>query len=325
MPETTNIARMAEILSDDVFSRFLWSRTGPLNQNWPCETEAHAPRTSHPSDVVFYYDEPYTLRRTYVNCDLKSYAKASISASAVLAALENLAQSLSCIEISSEWRNMYIHDGCTPSICGLLFIYNHDGDYDSDFDKILAQVKHEKIRVPRGSQIALFGPQQIRWLDNVRYEIIHMRGISELPPEAQCRFQYPHQVRKKKVQVEKARAASLEMLAGPWITLAYDSYDGRRPGIVVFYGQSGESTEEFLYLIDYLMHYQMVKPGVDIRIRTLEPDGNSAAHFERAIDEYRDNFQGGDEIAGLLSSIDYRQLHQVHRSFSQVEIGMNNV
>ena len=46
------------------------------------------------------------------------------------------------------------------------------------------------------------------------------------------------------------------MLTGAWITLAYDAIEERKPGIVVFYARKGETTEEFLYLIDYLMHYQ---------------------------------------------------------------------
>ena len=110
MAETENLAKLAELVSKDLFSRFLWGNTGSKNQNWPCEREQHAPRKTHPSDVVFYYDEPYSLRRTYVNCDLKSYATGSITSLAVTAALENLADSLSCLEISSAWRDMYIHE-----------------------------------------------------------------------------------------------------------------------------------------------------------------------------------------------------------------------
>src|SRR5207247_3006897 len=67
-------------------------------------------RKTHPSDVVFYYDEPYAVRRTYVNCDLKSYARSSITAGGVLSALESLAESISCIELSDTWRKMYIHE-----------------------------------------------------------------------------------------------------------------------------------------------------------------------------------------------------------------------
>jgi hypothetical protein len=71
---------LAEIVSNDLFGRFFWRRTGSTTQNWPCENRLHLPRKTHPSDVVFHYDEPYSLRRTYVNCDLKSYASKNINA-----------------------------------------------------------------------------------------------------------------------------------------------------------------------------------------------------------------------------------------------------
>jgi len=324
MAETNNIAQMAEMVANNLFARYFWHTTGAWNQNWPCEDKLHAPRKTHPSDVVFYYDEPYMMRRTYVNCDLKSYAKTTITAGAVLSALGTLADSISCIELSETWRKMYIHDGFTPAIAGMLFIYNHDGEYDKNFDHILSQIQDERIRIPRGTQIAILGPKQIAWLDNVRYEMVYMRGNGELPSESSCRFEYPNLVRKKKLQVQQARAATIDLLLGPWLTLGYDAFGDRKPGYVVFYARSGASAEEFLYLIDYLMDYQMVRPGIDIKVRALDPDPNSAAYFKRAVDEYIANFKGGDEITTLLQTIDYRQIEQVHRTFSEVEIGMHN-
>jgi len=83
MSETSNIAKMAELLSSELFSEFLWKRTGPVDQDWKCVLESHHKNT-HPSDVVFYYDEPYEPVRTYVNCDLKSYSADTISAAQIV-------------------------------------------------------------------------------------------------------------------------------------------------------------------------------------------------------------------------------------------------
>jgi hypothetical protein len=114
MAETIHIAEMAEKLSKEIFSEFLWQRTGPTNQNWPCEEqEAHGKKT-HPSDVVFFYDNPYSLSRTYVNCDLKSYASGSIKAAAIREAMESLAQALNCAEKSKEWQKLYLHEHVNP-------------------------------------------------------------------------------------------------------------------------------------------------------------------------------------------------------------------
>lgn len=79
MAETKNIAEMSAILSDELFAEFLWTRTGPADTNWPCEDKELHKVLTHPSDVVFYYDNPYSLSRTYINCDLKSYASNSIT------------------------------------------------------------------------------------------------------------------------------------------------------------------------------------------------------------------------------------------------------
>ena len=227
MAETNNIAKLAEIVSNDLFARFFWSRTGSWNQNWPCENQRHSPRKTHPSDVVFYYDEPYSLRRAYLNCDLKSYSSNRINTGSIQSALEDLAQTMACMEVSVAWHKMYVHEGSSPFLCGLLFIYNHDGDYDRNFDSLLSSVRYDDVRIPKGSQIVILGPQQIRWLDNVRYEIVYMRGNKDLPDEQHCRFEYPHLVRKKKVQIEIAKAATVDMLTGPWITLGYDAANGR--------------------------------------------------------------------------------------------------
>ena len=72
MAETDNIAKLAEIVSNDLLARFFWGRSGSWNQNWPCENQRHLPRKTHPSDVVFYYDEPYSLRRAYFNWRTKA-------------------------------------------------------------------------------------------------------------------------------------------------------------------------------------------------------------------------------------------------------------
>ena len=155
MAETENIARIAEIVSSDLFGRFFLADHGGTNQNWPCEKAPHR-RKSHPSDVVFYYDEPYALRRTYINCDLKSYATGSITAGAISSAVKSLATTLSCAEISDRWRKSYCHEGFTPSISGLLFVFNHDGDYDKNFDQILAASRPDKTNVPKGSKSQFF-------------------------------------------------------------------------------------------------------------------------------------------------------------------------
>lgn len=324
MAETANIAKMAEILSQDVFAEFQWQKIGPLNQNIPCLREEQHGVKTHPTDIVFYYDEPYSPVRTYVNVDLKSYAAGSISVAIVRAALESLAKAITCAEISQVWQERYVLNTDTPEICGMLFIYNHDGEYDRRFNQILAQIKVESLDIPKNSKIVVLGPQDVFWINNVMHEIAFMRGgRGILPAREFCRFEYPHLVRKKKVQLEKARAATLEMLTAPWILLSFvDPKKSNRKGFVLFCRRSGETVEEFLYLLDYLMHYQILVSDTDVYLKFLEPSTNAAALFDKAKAQYLEEVGGAEELKGRLATIVFGQMNEVRTKFSDVELGM---
>jgi hypothetical protein len=321
VPETTNIATMAEILSNNLFSVFGWLTTGTTNHNWPCENPELHKRKTHPSDVVFYYDEPYSLTRTYVNCDLKSYKAGSITAGAIESAMASLSRALTCAEISASWRDMYVDKDVTASIVGLLFIYNHDGAYDKDFDCVMTTLRLDDVNIPTGSRIIVLGPRMIHWLNNVRYDIVQMRGENLLPDSQACRFHFPELVRRKNVQ-PSARAATLEMLTGPWITLQYTDPSTKQVGYVIYYRHRGESSKEFLYILDYLEHYQMLSATTTIQLRLLDPAPNAPSHFQHAIREYVDAYEGGEAMAELLRKIKYSAITNVVSTFSEVEVGM---
>lgn len=327
MGETINISKMAEKLSKELFGEFLWQRMSHTNINWPCEkSEQHKAKT-HPSDVVFYYDEPYSQARTYINCDLKSYAKGSITTASMRAAIESLAKALSCAEVSDEFRTIYIHDHVSPEICGLLFVYNHDGEYDKDFDTIIDQIKNEDLDIPPKSKIVVFGPSDIFWLNNVHHEIAYMRGSSEtVPSREHCKYFYPHLVRRKNVQPENAKAATLEMLTAPWIILSYiNPKKSSKQGYVVFYRKRGESVDEFLYLIDYLMHYQVLDGNNEVQIKTLDSHPSASAFFEKAKQQYAEEYYGGKEIKDILNSIEFGQMNDVRTKFSELELSRQDV
>lgn len=328
MAETEKIAQMAEKLSRELFSEFFWGRIGTANHNWSCENpEIHGVKT-HPSDVVFYYDEPYSQSRTYINCDLKSYAKGTIQRSTIKAAIISLAKQVSCAEKSIEWHDLYIHEHVTPNICGLLFVYNHDGEYDKEFSTILSNITVEELDIPAGSKIFVLGPQDIFWLDNIRFDLCMLRGNSgsdRIPDGEQCRYFYPQLVRKTNVQPEKAKAARLEMLVGPWIILEYKR-DKYQKGLIIYYRRRGDETQEFIYLIDYLRHYQVLTEDTEIQIRTLDASPVAAATFKKAVDYYIEELIGSSQdgdFAKLVQGIKFSSMPQVKSTFSEIEIGMN--
>ena len=331
MAETAHIGEMAEYLSDEVFAEFYWTKIGPTNQNWPCEQASHHDLKTHPSDVVFYYDEPYSSNRTYVNCDLKSYSKNSINPNSIKEAVESLAKQVACAEISETWRNLYADENTNWEVCGLLFVYNHDGGCDKDFDKLLNQIKNDHLDLPPRAKIVVFGPDDIFWLDNVRYEIRQMRGSSgqdKIPAHENCRFYYPQLMRRANLQPERARAATLEMLTSSWIILEHKDPKTEKVGYVVFYRPKGETQEEFIYLFEYLRQYQLLRVEFDIKIKILDASELASAVFQKAKIRYIEEMTQSEintEMGDLINKIRLMKIGQVRTSFSQIELGMRYV
>lgn len=330
MAETSNTAQMAVKLSDEVFSEFFWEKVGPVDQNWPCEDKEQHGVETHPADVVFFYDEPYALKRTFVHCDLKSYAKTTITAGAVHGAVESLAKQIACAEKSEKWRDLYMHGNVTPEVCGLLFVYNHDGGYEKDFSSHLATVKRERLPLPKGARIVVLGPADIYWLDNVRHDIRQLRGAAAgttLPPAAHCKYFYPQLDGRANLQPEKARAATLEMLTSPWIVLEYKhgpNYSQR--GFIVYYRRDGSNEEQFMYLLDYLRHYQVLEEGAKFEVRMLGGDAAASARFQRAQHRYIESL--GDqaeatELAAKVKDIKFAKMTNIVTDFSTIDIGMD--
>ncbi|MDC7708298.1 hypothetical protein [Vogesella indigofera] len=322
MAETINIAKMAEKISKGIFNEFFWGRMEHTNINWPCEkTEKHEVKT-HPSDVVFWYDEPYSQSRAYINCDLKSYAKNSINAVNIREAIESLAKTINCAEVSQDFNDKYIHPDVSPNIQGMLFVYNHDNGYDKDFSKILDKVKCEDLDLPKGSKIIVFGPEDILWLNNVHHEIIHLRGGAGILPERDyCKFFYPPLIGRKNIQPEHAKAATLEMLTAPWIILSYTNPNNvNNKGYIVFMRKQGHTVDEFLYLIEYLVHHHVIRSEVKVTIRILEPHLNASANFSKAKDQYITDYEGGEEFKKILDSIDFGKIEHVRTNFCEMEL-----
>jgi hypothetical protein len=358
MAETAHIAEIAEKLSDELFAEFLWTKVGPTNQNWSCEHQEDHGCKTHPSDVVFYYDEPYSQTRTYIQCDLKSYAKDSISKQAIHGAIESLAKQVTCADVSGEWQDLYLHPDVTAEITGLLFVYNHDGEYDKEFQTNLSAFKHENLKIPSDTKIVVLGPEDIFWLDNIRLEIRLLRsseGKDRLPARKKCEYFYPQLVRKANLQAFKAKAANLEMLTAPWIVLKYKMENGDKDwGVIVFYRRQGSKVEEFMYLIDYLRHYQVLNANTFVQIKVLDSDALAGPMFQKAVQKYIDDIEfdeteedsscednetsdiesdiadaeerekrADSDLATLVREIKFSKMQQVASTFSTVELGMD--
>ena len=152
-----------------------------------------------------------------------------------------------------------------------------------------------------------------------------MRGKGIIPAKEHCVFFHPNLIRKNNVQPDTARGATLEMITGPWIILSFTNPRTNKAGYVIFYRRRGESSPEFLYIIDYLMYYQLLDANTEVYLRMLDPALNAPAMFDKAVQEYVQECENSAEIEKLLRAISYSSISNIHTKFSVIEIGMDNV
>lgn len=324
MGETEAIAKMAEFMSNETFSVFKWTRTGPVNSNWECVHQERHNRKTHPSDVVFYYDSPYASRRVYINVDLKSYAKNSISKGAISSALDNLVLSVECANSSPEWQDRYIHTSRNFDIHGLLYVYNHDGEYDADFMNIAARLHPNTTNLQCSSRIYLLSPQKICYIATIANDLEKTIGRLNNP---KYEFFYPDLSRKANVLAEWAGACTIEMLTSPMIIVKYHQPNdpNNDHGIFLYYSRKGETREEFSYLLEWLFHYQVFQNAGRIDIRIIEPAKNAIAQFEKA-KEHLIESSGDDakDLAGKLQKVTCSSVTTIMKKYSEIEIGMGD-
>jgi hypothetical protein len=323
MAETANIAKIAEILSKTIFSELGWEKEGPTNINWECVDAEHNTKT-HPSDIVFSYQEPYESTRTYINCDLKSYSKDSINNEKLRCTIESLVKSVSCAQKSKEWQDHYLRGDETADVIGLLFIYNHDGLYDKKFGDILQKVLSEKLNVPRKNKIFIFSPEEICSLNTIINDIHASRGEGELPEKKLCSFFHPDQISRKVTREYWKLPATIEMLKSSFLVLKHKTnqktpnYDG----ITMYYKRRGSELEEFIYLIDYLFHWQIISENVKINIKLTSASNEACAVFSRAIKDYTSRYNISSDLKERLKNINIETVKNIVSEFNTTEIGM---
>ncbi len=320
MAETENIAKMAEKLSKELFSEFFWESPGPKNINWKCVTAEHEKKT-HPSDVVFSYKEPYEKRKTYINCDLKSYAKGSINKNTVRTALVSLSKAIECAQISSEWNRNFKSEKINHNIYGLLFIYNHDGEYDSDFNNLLINATRENIKISKNNRIYILGPEDIVYLHNITNDIKRLRGDEAISNRSKCTFFYPDLIGRKLYWNEQNTPATIETLLAPYQILRYKIPE-KGFGFIIYYRRTGKSIEEFMYLFDYLLNYQVLQNAEKIQIRLPYPDKHASALFASAKKEYAIRFENEEDFTIRLQKISYNSITTVVKNYSDIEVGI---
>lgn len=322
MAETSNIARIATIVSEEVFSVFGWSRRPHKDQNWKCVVRGHKKKT-HPSDVVFSYESPLEAGRVYLNVDLKSYAKATITKEAVEKALISLSMSAECANQSEEWQNLYVDPESNARVHSVLFVYNHDGAYNTDFNRVVKTLKSSLFKVKVAYRCFIFGPKDICYLQTISSDILKKRGRNQLPGSNSCHFFHPDLVRAR-VTSNTLDSATAEMLLSPWQILQFSATNEKpNGGIIVYYRESATTVDELKFLIDYLFRFQLVEENIPIEIRAPFAADQATAFFATAKEQYAKDYHEMPEFIKRLDQIKFHLIPEIQTTFSKVELGMD--
>lgn len=281
--ETDNIARLAELVSNDIFSFFRWKKEGPPNLNFVCvKRKTHAPlkksEHTHPADVVFKYADPYLNKAIYLHTDLKSYAVGSITLDSIKKALKSLGKTIDCARASPEWQTRYhLAKREKYEIRGMLFVYNHDDDYDKNFYDHFKDYKGENLHIRDSQQVHIVEPSLINYLKTLQLDVNTLRAEGKFPRDNYT-FYYPDLVLHKASGEYWERAATAELIASPYMIIhhkevksycekAQDVTETYSEGYLIYYRRDGSTEIEFRYLFDALSRFQILNANKDLKIR----------------------------------------------------------
>lgn len=354
MAENGPREEIAKIVSSNLLSIFKWEQYGPYDQDFPCrkqdkhldkpKNQAH----THPVDVVFGYKDPYSNKNVLLNTDLKSYGKGSISSAQIEGALISLARTIDCAENSTQWREKYLIPNGDFEVRGLLFVYNHDNEFQKDFIDLFYPPKRtkaqlgrppkpiqlSKIPVPKDKKLHFVEPLQINYWMTIASDISDMIRLSTFP-KSKFGFYYPELTFHKVVSSQKYLPATIEMLSSPFIIIKHDEVedivDGQikvvyDSGYVVYYNREGNTDHEFLYLLDLLSKYQLLNAGKKIRLRVphTATSGSVRSHFNRALEKYIHEW-GYDEEMKRKLDIELELITYRIKFYNSEDIGWKGV
>lgn len=314
---------------------FHWETLCQEDSNFDCVLDTHhtpkgKKKLTHPCDVIFHYVDPYLNKRIYLHTDLKSYSKSSLKIGKIREALRSLAMTVECAHVSPSWRKLYSLDDHEPyEIRGLLFIANHDNKAPEAFAEQLAKIATTNVEIAKSQTLHVLGPKNISDLFSIATDIKLAIADRQLSP--MYRFFYPDlTLWKRKTADDQRIGATIETLLSPYFILRHEAVRDekddsivQRPGSLVYYSRKGDTVEEFMYLLDSLLRYQLVNAKEQVRIRVFNRDRSPLIknNFEKAKERYCRNwgFDGEREAEIKLITID--SIAKIEPNYCPDEIG----
>lgn len=327
MGERANIAKIAERVFDDIFAIFGWKQDGPTNEDWSCVNDDHG-RATHPSDVVYYYDDPYSGYRILVNTDLKSYAANTLQKSDLSPAIRSLCRATECANISPRWSELYAHNDKLWKAVGLLFVYNHDGQFLAQrFAQTLNSLNDEVFSILPGNKAFIFGPDTVNLLASVATDIRRLQGEGKLPKK--LAFYYPDRIGPR-TRAKHWESATLEVLTGPWLIIQaepdkHDKMGSVEKRYILYYLAKTAEVDDMKYLLDALFRFQLIDNTTEIDVRLATFIADSALHFEKAkrdIAEFIHSRYQTDEFESRLAKVTFSQSNISTTWYDQTQIGL---
>lgn len=318
MGETDNIAKMAEKIAREIFEEFGWERVGPINQNWTCVKHNKHNKKQHPSDVVFRYPNPYKDEYVYINMDLKSYANKSISKAGVSGAIKNLIKSVECANTSEDWQELYVYSQAQFDVRGMLFIYNHDNEYDPEkFTELLLSVDQKNLALEEEDLVFVWGSGRISFLASIAMDLALLRHRKKI---GDLLAYYPDMVLNRP-RTPLARSVTAETLSSNLIT--FSSNQSKK--VVIYYNGTANNSEEFEHIIEYLFNYQLIiDPETVVEIRTFDGSPRASVNLERAKDVKFDEMGKLPEFKKRFSQITHSSVSKIIHQYSEIEIGLQD-
>lgn len=331
MSETANIAQMAVQLAKSI-SRFAgWEQVGPNDIDWQC-VQPHHKKDTHPADAVYAYRDPYDGKLTQVLFDFKSLAAQSISARGIVAALKNLALSLDCAMVSDSFGDLFPtpHDE-DKKVIACLFVYNHDHAYTKNLNNHIANnIKDDWPKLKAQSEIIILDPETLIYLNSIQNDYWVAKGQENIPNDAVGFFQPDHQLQYHRRSCSNRYGAPLmlEQLVAPFHIIRYGTNQAGKEGYILYYRGKGETSDEFIHLIDYLFTYQVMDHASKIIFKLPNATNISPPNFQKAKKEYADmvapNLTVAKMIFDRLDIIDMMSIPTVKPQFFESEIGMQS-
>ena len=344
--ETSNTEKMAKFVSEELFEFFRWKKAELMDENFPCcKPSAHSRKENHthPVDVVFSYSDPYLNKIVYLNTDLKSYKKGSIKQSNVRSALKSLGATIECARVSSVWKGRYAPSGTSsPDVRGVLFVYNHDGEYDNKFysfitpdedDKDSTSINTDSLSVKKGQYLHILDPMAVNYLTTVVNDVSRLHHHKSFPQDNYAFF-YPELTLHKTHGEAYARAATIELLTAPYLIIKHDEvkkYNEKTasveecygPGYVIYYNRPGSDHREFMYLFDMISRFQILDRGEKIRLRVAcsDRDLEIRSNFEKAKVAYSQAWGFDEYKEKLLNDIEFVLIDTWSKVFNTIDVG----